>query len=128
MSAPRTPTAASLETQEDASSSTSYVTEEASRSGGLTSSLSAWVRGLATGQAHSLATGRVEARRCTDRDARKPRNAKTKESNHAFSTYGWQWWVIFTNSTKLGVSRAPLRYSTKSMGLESDPLFFGANQ
>jgi hypothetical protein len=50
MSSPQTPTAASPETEEDASSSPSYVIEEASWSGGLTSSLSAWVCGLAAGR------------------------------------------------------------------------------
>jgi hypothetical protein len=45
------------------------------------------------------------------------------KSNQSFSTYPWQWWVIFTNSTKYEVGGAPLRQSMKSMDLEPDPLF-----
>jgi hypothetical protein len=40
-----------------------------------------------------------------------------KESNRSFSTYRWQWWVIYPNSTKLGFGGVPLEALHKNHGV-----------
>jgi hypothetical protein len=49
---------------------------------------------------------------------------RVKKNEPFFSTYQWQWWVICSNSIKLGVGGAPLEVLHQIHGFGGCSTFF----